>query len=608
MGLLAALLSRQPGGGPTGLVRAMLDRGPFPGGPSEVVSYEGTAFGARGPVQSTGADGLWSDDDVAVVVDGRLDWSRVEWISASDKHQCSTPELVARAYRRDGRAFVAQLYGDFALVLLDKRTGDVLAARDTFGLRPLYYADSPAGLAFASDPEQLLSLPFVSREFDPDSIIDYLLWDPRTTDRSFFRSIRAVPGGHVLTASSGRVTVLRYPTNALRFARESSRDAYYRGFRTAFEGAVRRSLAADGPVVAELSGGLDSSSIICVANSLVQAGVVVASARYPGLPTDEGEYINAVAETISFPVRTWDGTAGTLDELQEDTSLALPGGRFATFAGTEGQLEIMREVGARVLISGLGGDQIGSSSGAIRDAVTELRWRDAARMARRWPTRDRLAAAKIMYALARSFVPVWMKRLRRRRRKSVSWLTSWAQARPCPPPLDVPELGSEIRRRNWRALSSGLHAMTMTYVHHYAVRNGIEFRFPFLELEVVARAFAIPSRYWPPPWPFERLHRQILADVLPEKVRNRRGKATFDAALQMRVRRHLPTIRELVLGSEWASAQFVQKDQARALLRFFEQADSPGLDATYGLWAIVTVEAWMRRVFRYALSPTRGQR
>ncbi len=612
MALLACLLSPQQAPGQPALVRRMLESPPFPAGETTVLTMGSLSFGWRPPLGSrASASGRATDGEIAVILDGRLDRNRGLSVSESERRSSTDAELVAKAYQRSGPSFLEDLYGDFALIVWNNRSRSLVAARDTFGLRPLYYWQGPTGLAIATDPEQLITLPDVSRKADPDTVIDYLLWNPTGTDRSFFKSINTVPGGHALRATTAGANVAPYRSPALRLRTHASREAYYHGFRVAFENAVRRDVLTDGPVVAELSGGLDSSSIVCVADALARSepalsnSVVVGSARYPGLPTDEGPYIEAVVEKISFASRSWDGTIGSVNELEDDRSLALPGGRFATFAGNDGQVDVLREVGARALITGFGGDQIGTSSAALRDAITECRWRDFVWMMRDRPNADLRTVRRVLSRLLRSFVPSALKRLRPPSRPSVPWLSEWARdrRRPRPQRHSPSELSSEITRSNWYSLSSPMHAFGTTFLTQYAVRAGIQFRVPFLDADVVAAAFSIPSVHWPPAWPFERLHRDILADVLPAKVMRRRGKAAFDAALRGRVRRHMAAIRDSVSDREWASAQFVNQAEARRLAQKFEASGSPGLDATYGLWAVAMLETWMRRVLRYAAAP-----
>jgi glutathione S-transferase len=139
----------------------------------------------------------------------------------------------------------------------------------------------------------------------------------------------------------------------------------------------------------------------------------------------------------------------------------------------------------------------------------------------------------------------------------------------------------------------------MTYLHHHALRNGIEVRCPFLDLDLVSIALSVPARLWPPPWPGERLHREILADLLPTEVLQRRGKANFQPALVRRIRRHLPYIKDLLGSGRWVAGHFVDQAGARQLLETFEGSAAPNLETTYSLWAIATLEAWMRAVFEY---------
>jgi hypothetical protein len=118
----------------------------------------------------------------------------------------------------------------------------------------------------------------------------------------------------------------------------------------------------------------------------------------------------------------------------------------------------------------------------------------------------------------------------------------------------------------------------------------------------VATALSVPSQLWPPPWRFERLHREILRKWLPPQVADRRSKANFEPAVILRVRRHVPYIRELFGSSEWNSARYVDKAAAQRLLSRFVDIENPTFSDAYGLWTIATLEAWMDAISRYAAS------
>ena len=199
--------------------------------------------------------GLHESGPIAVVFDGRLDRTsdlcsllRLD-VAASDS------EIVAASYERLGTDGFAHLRGDFAIAIWDARSEALIAARDIFSVRPLYYAVPDGAFTVASDPEQILAAGLVSRDVDDDSVIDYLLRKPRFVDRTFFRQIRVLPGGHVLVADRQGQKISPFVPTALSKVRLSSQEDYWDEYRRRFRSAVASRLESDGPVVAELSEG-----------------------------------------------------------------------------------------------------------------------------------------------------------------------------------------------------------------------------------------------------------------------------------------------------------------------------------------------------------------
>ena len=560
--------------------------------------------------------GCYRSSQVGVVLDGRLDNGGDLRSSLGLEAEVSDAAVVGAGYLRHGVDCFARIRGEFAAIIWDAGSRTLVAARDSFGVRPLCFAQSGAQLAVASDPEQLLMAGIISTAPDDDAVVDYLLWKPRHADRTFFRDARSVPAGHLLVVDRRSVRITRYRSPALANVRLASREDYWAEYRTRFKRAIRSRLESPFPVVAELSGGIDSSSIVCVSDRILaeQEGtaypsLIAAAGVYPGLPCDEEPYIRAVAEHVRIPVQRWNASTSTVDELA-DSSLSMPAGGVMTFGGSVGQLDIAASYGARVLLSGIGGDQVGSPAGGIRDAITELRWNDAARMIFQRPSVSIRSVVGVARALARSFVPMSIRRMRANRRvldERPEWFSDWARRFPrLPVDIAYPEeLGSEIQRRIWRSLTSGPHALLMTYAQHPAMDRAIDVRFPFLDVDLVALVLSIPSRFWPPPWPFERLHREILRDDLPAAIASRRGKAHFESAVLLRVRRHLPAIRDLFSPAAWRSEKYVSYQAAVRLMRLFESLESPDFRTTYSLWAVATLEAWLGAISRYSTGPRR---
>src|SRR6266850_1954833 len=196
----------------------------------------------------------------AITADARLD-NRAE-LSATlglDDGNIGDAALILRAYERWGEQCPERLLGDFAVAIWDGPRRAVFCARDHFGVKPLYYHRAPRLFAFASEIKALLHLPDVPRRLNETRVADYLA--PIVEDReiTFYDGIVRLP-----------------PADAVRCR-----------MRTA------------GPVGSMLSGGLDSSSIVCVARSLDTAGdggpLHTLSAIFPEVPTcDERRFIDAV--------------------------------------------------------------------------------------------------------------------------------------------------------------------------------------------------------------------------------------------------------------------------------------------------------------------------
>ena len=147
---------------------------------------------------------------------GRLEELGERFVSESDG------EVVHRLLRRDGPEALSRLEGMFALALWNEDEGRLLLARDPIGIKPLYYARLPRGLAFASQPSALLSLPELAARLDPEPLADFLAYGYVPFDRCLFAGIRKLPAAHRLLydAATRTIEITRY----WRLERSSVRD------------------------------------------------------------------------------------------------------------------------------------------------------------------------------------------------------------------------------------------------------------------------------------------------------------------------------------------------------------------------------------------------
>jgi asparagine synthase (glutamine-hydrolysing) len=186
--------------------------------------------------------------------------SGVNFVSSGDT------EVIARGFERWGVALFERLEGMYAIVLLDRASGDVFVTRDLFGIKPLYMQRAANGsISFASEVKALRSAR--TRELHEDTLFDMLTWGFQISHQSSYEETIHFPPGAVLRISrntDGSLVTILTDSHRLRATFEN-RHHNGTNLRRVLDHAVRDHLIADVPVAIALSGGLDSSIVAALA-------------------------------------------------------------------------------------------------------------------------------------------------------------------------------------------------------------------------------------------------------------------------------------------------------------------------------------------------------
>lgn len=279
---------------------------------------------------------------------------------------CDT-EVLLQAYLSWGEAALGELNGMFAFCLFDSRLRRLICARDRFGEKPLLFAVTPGYVAFASEYKALLTLDGVDGQIDEPRLLGFLSQPRQGLDdgaETVFAGIRQVRGGEVLSVDidSLAVSVRRYWTLAASRAGErlSAAEAAVQ-FKDLLTDSVRLRLRSDVPLGSCLSGGLDSSSIVCLSRALIgpDQPYHVFIGRFPGSSADEGEYadqvVRATGATAHEVVPDGDGFLASLADFVRMNEL--PVGSASQFAQWR-VFQTAKQAGVTVLLDGQGGDEI----------------------------------------------------------------------------------------------------------------------------------------------------------------------------------------------------------------------------------------------------------
>ena len=270
---------------------------------------------------------------------------------------------VLAAIDRHGHAgALARINGDFALALLDSRTGALTLARDRFGIRPLYHTAPGLPIAFASRPRSLLSLPAVSRDLDQKFLMASAATHHRFPDtdplRSPYRDIVQVPAGHAVTMVDGTVDRIRYADIAARAAVSGTEQDQAEEYLDLLRDSVERRLRRARRPVFTLSGGLDSSTVAALARRITGSPQQAISSVHSDETYDERKEIMDVvnAGLVDWhPVEIDDPDwFGVLSRIAGFHDQPIP---TATWMNHYLLAHRIAELGYESIIGGLGGDE-----------------------------------------------------------------------------------------------------------------------------------------------------------------------------------------------------------------------------------------------------------
>ena len=210
--------------------------------------------------------------------DGRLDNRDDLLLRLRDSLKGDTDNTaIARAiYERWGVDGLVHLIGDWSVVIRDRANGSTVLASDFAGVRPLYYHVDRGHVLWSSRLETLVALTEIS-DLDEQYIAGFLTCGgyPNHTP---YKGIYSVPPGHAVCVSSERTVIRRFWTMPVGDTiRYRNPRRYEEELRELFRTAVAVRLQTESPILAELSGGLDSSSVVCVATDLMRRGAVQAT-------------------------------------------------------------------------------------------------------------------------------------------------------------------------------------------------------------------------------------------------------------------------------------------------------------------------------------------
>ncbi len=571
--------------------------------------------------------------EAVVVFDGRLD-NREEILaetqfSGAISAASSDSALVLAAYCRYGDKFVERLNGDFACAVFDIRRRQLLLARDYLGIRPLYYARAGDTFLFASEIKAILAYPGFPRVPNEDALAVFLAQGISQDARgqTLFSGVLDCPPARLLTVTPSKTLVTRHWSfENISVPPAKSPSEHLENFRWHFERAVRRRIRSAYPVAVSVSGGLDSSSVFCVAETLRRsspssvAPIVGVTQTYPqASPADERHYIAAIERQFGVKIVDVPAEASGPDSSRT-TQLGIWHTELPLLDAQWNESHVFYQAvaatGSRVMLSGHPGDLVAGEQSHLVDLFNHFKFAELWARLREFPrwTTDFVPGfhtQQFLQDLLR-YQKKWLpevvvrtlRRLRARHHLSAPYndrlrrlarQAEWCKSEPA------------SSRATFHAQSLGSRMQSRVFLTGFEENNkavsayGMEIAYPFADRDVLSFVMGVPPEVYSAGAVPRGIVRQALQSVLPSRIAGRRDKADFGNYINTAVGAQYAGIVSALQGdSKIFQRGFVDCGSFRCELERWNaeiQLQGPTCEAAWKLQRLYRLELWLQTFF-----------
>jgi asparagine synthase (glutamine-hydrolysing) len=482
-----------------------------------------------------------SKSGAVITWDGRLD-NRADLLRQLRDHLAITSSdasIAAAAYERWGNDCFARLIGDWALSIWDANTCSLILAKDPIGTRHLYYSVDEDQVTWSTILDPLVLFADRSFALNEECIAGWLSFCP-ASHLTPYVGIHSVPPSSSVLFRAGRHASNQYwefdPGNSTRYRTDAE---YEEHFRAVFAEAVRRRLRSDSPILAELSGGMDSSSIVCMADTIIARGSSETS-RLDTVSYYNDSEPNWNERPYFTKVEEKRGRTGCHIDVgkQESFRFEFDSDRFAASPGSGGHHnEASRQFAAcvnsqrnRVVLSGIGGDEVTGGvptpTPELEDLLARAEFRTLAHQLKLWALNKRKPWFHLLFDAGRRFFPPAFVGIPKHKKPA-------------------PWLNREFVKRNRAALEGypsrvKLFGALPSFQENLSTLHGLrrqfgclgpniepsyERRYPFVDRSLLEFLLSIPLEQLVRPGQRRSLMRRSLVGIVPDELLNRKRKA-----------------------------------------------------------------------------------
>jgi asparagine synthase (glutamine-hydrolysing) len=516
----------------------------------------------------------------------------------------SDTEVILNAYLEWGKDCLNRLNGMWSFVIWDSVSQGFFCARDRFGIKPLFYWQENGLFVFSSEIKALLASRLVRAMPNYQAVYDFIIYGKvNHSAEGWFKGIYQLPPAHYGEYDGTELKLHRYwDIDPARRCEETLAQAAQRFYDT-FVDAVRLRFRSDVEVASCLSGGLDSSSIVCVADYLIRTGQIHNDHRlntfslvFDEPQLDERKWIQLVKDATQT---TGHYTAPSEEDLLDDID-DLIDAQEEPFGSTSiyGQFKVMKliqENGIKVSLDGQGADELLAGYLSYADAYfadiylqndREKLTREISSFCRRHRLTPSIALERAQRLAAtgghnrhvgvnsKYFVPEFAKQYHHE--------------------LTLPKrFPSFLKNQLYQDLTVTSIPALLRYEDRNSMHYSIESRVPFLDYRLAELVFSLPDEMIVKDGITKVLLREAMSKVLPPAIANRQDKIGFATPESIWFRNGLrPLLESILCGDEMTKRDIFD---CRAIQNEWAEFASGRRTDSFIIWRIAATELWFRR-------------
>jgi asparagine synthase (glutamine-hydrolysing) len=564
-----------------------------------------------------------SSSGAVITWDGRLD-NRADLISElrdSLTSNSTDVAIAAASYEKWGASSMGKLIGDWALSIWNPRERSMLLAKDPIGTRQLYYSFDEKQLTWSTILDPLVLFAGKTLEICKEYVAGWFLFFP-ATHLTPYVGIHSVPPSSSVLLRPGKRTISKYwdfdPGKLIRY---KSDGEYEEHFRSVLGTAVGRRLRSDRPVLAELSGGMDSSSIVCTADALIARGAV----ECPRLDTiswfdDSYDHLEPDSNELHWIARVEEKRQRTgfhinlaalereESSLQKSIELEFDNDNLAVTphpnnARRSGFLDLyiacMRSHDLRVTLSGIGGDE--ATGGGVPTPVPELqnlltraRFLALVRQLNAWAAKMKKPQLLLLWRTIQGFLPRAMVPLPQNMHLLHLFYSSFVRRNrtalygyPCRTKLAGPLPSFQ---NNLTTLEANRRYLTHRQLTSEPLR---EVRYPYFDRTLLEFVYAVPPEQVVRVGRRRSLMKRALVGIVPDELLNRKRKAFVPGGHREDFNMLLPNPQDVGQSPVGSALGIIDIDR---LVAFLQQCNGNNEILMKSLMRTVRLEFWLRHL------------